>query len=94
MFNRFMRRLIRKKKVEVIVRSESLTEVLENILERKLNPESALDMGMLDQFEQLNKRLEVQPPTIKEKVRALWFEEIKKIKAESSDQQKEEVCQE
>ena len=79
--NRAWRRLVKRKKkdVEIIVRSESMVEVLENALGRKLDHANAADMGLLDQFAEMNKRLETQPPSIKEQVRKLWHEELQKM---------------
>lgn len=76
-----MRRLIKSRpdKYEIIVRSESVVEVLENILKRKLDYKSAADMGLLDQFTQLDDRLKGAPPSVKENVRKLWAKSIKKI---------------
>lgn len=79
--NRATRRFAKKKHFEVIMRSESMSEVLENILKRPLNHESSLDMGLLEEFTLMNDRLASQPPHIKEKVRELWFNEIKAINA-------------
>ena len=79
--NRAWRRLVKRKKkdVEIIVRSESMVEVLENALGRKLDHANAADMGLLDQFAEMNKRLETQPPSIKEQVGKLWHEELQKM---------------
>lgn len=83
--NRATRRLATKKGLEVIIRSESMVEVLENALMRKLDHANAADMGLLDEFTKMNARLAVQPPAIKERVRQMWFEEIRKM----NEQQKE-----
>lgn len=92
MFSRAIRRMLRKKKAEIIVRSESVTEVFEKFLGRKVNPESTVDMGMLDLFNDMNQRLAMAPPETRQKVMKLWFSSLT---AESSDQQKEgQQCQE
>lgn len=77
--NRATRRLAKKKGVEVIIRSESMVEVLENALGRKLDHSNAADMGLLDQFVDMNNRLTNQPPSVKERVRKLWYEELQKM---------------
>jgi hypothetical protein len=56
-----------------------MTEVLENILERKLDYGSAADMGLLDQFREMNLKLEGQPLKVKMKVKKLWAKSIQKI---------------
>jgi len=91
--NRFARRMIRRNpdKYQVVVRSESMVEVLEKMLDRKLDHGSAADMGLLDSFSEMNKRLSNAPPAMQEAVRQIWFNGIKEIKASSSEQQKEEV---
>ena len=61
------------------MRSESIPEVLQNILGRKLDYESAADMGLLEQFAEMNAKLAHQPKKIQEKVRKLWFKQIRKI---------------
>jgi hypothetical protein len=78
-----------RKKVEITIRSESYVEVLENALGRKLDHSNAADMGLLDQFVMMNKRLDGASLPIKQQVRRLWEQELRALRAESSDQQKE-----
>ncbi len=91
MLNRVMRRFAKfnKKRVEIIIRSESMVEVLEKALGRKLDHESAADMGLLDEFVKMNDRLNGQPPQVKERIRKMWEIELKKLNADPSGQQKE-----
>lgn len=64
------------------MRSESMPEVLSKILGRQLDYQSAADMGLLDQFAEMNAKLAHQPKKIQEKVRKLWFKSIRKINKE------------
>ena len=92
--NRFARRLIRRnpEKYEVVIRSESNVEVLEKMLERKLDHESAADMGLLDSFAEMNKRLANAPPAMQERIRLIWREAIldmRKQDTQTTQQQSE-----
>lgn len=82
--NRAVRRFLKKKKAEVTIRSESYVEVLENALGRKLDHSNAADMGLLDQFVMMNKRLEGASLPIKQQVRRLWEQELKALKEKES----------
>lgn len=77
--NRAIRRWMKKKDVEIIIRSESYVEVLENALGRKLEPDSAADMGLLDEFVDMNKRLDQAPQYMRQRIRKMWFEALKDI---------------
>lgn len=77
--NRALKRWMRKHDAEVTIRSESYVEVLENALGRKLDTSSAADMGLLDEFVDMNKRLEQAPQYMRQRIRKLWYEAIKEM---------------